>query len=260
MISFKIMSGSDVPGLRRLWGAVFDEKTEAVDLFFERNIDNCRGYFAELEGKPVSALYLLDCSLNGKRAHYLCGAATLPDFRGRGIMSRLIGFALDDAVKRGDLFSLLFPAGDSLYGYYRRFGYERKCFRKRIKICGEGGDLALSAAFPDAEELQRLCFKKNFLLWNNNFVRFACDYYSLYGAKALWSGNALAILLGDEIIYSAYNDIKELKKLLPAGEYLMTVKTDDPLFPGAPETEAGMLKPLGGDGLPDKVFLGLTLE
>jgi predicted acetyltransferase len=71
---------------------------------------------------------------NYGRLGYICGAATLPAFRGRGIMGELLSDSFDEMKQRGDSFSSLIPASDSLYSYYERFGYHEFFYRKRYVV------------------------------------------------------------------------------------------------------------------------------
>lgn len=80
---------------------------------------------------------LVKGTLNGEKSHYLCGASTDESFRGNGIMSRLIDFALDDAKNNGDVYSLLFPANDGLYGFYTKLGYAPSCTVKAVNFQGK---------------------------------------------------------------------------------------------------------------------------
>ena len=85
----KRFEGDDFTELKNLWLRVFDENEEALELFFNRNKMSFVPYCSTCNGKIISALYLLPCTLNGENAHYLCGAATAPEYRRRGIASAL---------------------------------------------------------------------------------------------------------------------------------------------------------------------------
>ena len=57
-------------------------------------------------------------------SHYIYAAGTRPDFRGRGIMGRLLDRAFEDGTAAGQDFSCLITENDSLFAFYRPFGYE----------------------------------------------------------------------------------------------------------------------------------------
>ena len=263
---YRSAESGDIPRLCGLWLSCFDEKPEAAKCFFERNLSDTHGYLAEENGEIIAAVYLIDCRLRGQRAHYLCGAATKPSHRGRGVMSRLIGFALDDAVRRGDRFSTLLPADEGLYRFYAQLGYTAGCeVRTRAFDCG--AESPASAGEPDTQALQRLCCKDRSLFWDQSFIDFAGRYYGCYGVKTLKSAYALAFADCDngcaDVFYALYNDISELKSLLSAEgvrRFSLAGCGENPLFSGAPAKKYGMIKSLTDENPPDGVYIGITLS
>ncbi|MBQ7491920.1 MAG: GNAT family N-acetyltransferase [Clostridia bacterium] len=89
------------------------------------------------EDKVISSLQMIPCAmrLNGQRfaAHYIYAAATLPAYRGAGLMAGLLSEAAAIGRARGHAFSVLITQEDSLLTYYGRFGYLSVlcCERKR---------------------------------------------------------------------------------------------------------------------------------
>lgn len=258
---------ADRDALVRLWIAAFHDAPQAAELFFDRNINTMHGYCAELDGRIVSVLYLLPCTLNGAAAHYLCGVATEERYRGRGIMHALMDFALADAAQRGERYSLLYPADEGLYAFYARFGYVPRCRVRTVTLC-RGESAAPPQGTPDTERLQTACFCDNFLFWNKNFLDFAADYYACYGVRTAVSENALAIFEEEDgravVLYSIFNDVEELKSLLfthsDAREFILTGKPDHPFFANGAESDGGMIRPLGGAALPGNAYIGVTLN
>ena len=269
MVSFSKTDNKDLPVLKALWLDCFDEEEEAADLFFERTMSFTHAYKAEENGELIAAVYLVDCTLNGRPAHYLCGAATRPDCRKRGVMSGLIEFALGDAKSRGDVFSVLFPADEGLYRFYSKLGYLAKCTARTRRLTR--GDLGQTQkpdpGTPDTDALQIESLKNNFLFWNKDFVSFAASYYGVYGVKTACSKNALVIYSLEKrtatVYYSIYNDIKELKSLLStieADTYIITGTGANPLLADAKREICGMLRPLTNEEPPGEVFIGITLN
>lgn len=262
---YRQMNARDLSALTELWLCCFEESREAVDLFFKRNLSDTHGYLAEHENQPIAALYLIDCTLCGKKAHYLCGAATLPAYRGKGIMSALVEFALDDAKRRGDSFSALLPADDGLYRFYARLGYLPNGAASSVTLNAEDG--TFEPGEPDAARLQAVCNGDNFLLWNKDFVDFAAQYYACYGVRVLKSRNALAFCEQDGghtvVFYAIYNDIKELKALLYQNgvrRFTLIGGGENPLFQKAQPYRCGMIRPLDNTALPKQFYIGITLS
>lgn len=115
------------PQLKQMCMLCFDEDEEEVDLMFNGYISSDICYCAIEKDIVAAALYLVPCTMAAKegliKGHYLYAAATLPQFRGKGIMHALIKYALEEAKKQGDVFSALLPANGSLYDFYKEQGY-----------------------------------------------------------------------------------------------------------------------------------------
>ena len=264
---YRAIRESDLPSLAALWLRCFEEKEEAVKLFFERNLSNTHAYLAEDGGTAIAAVYLIGCQLVGKSAHYLCGAATDPAYRHRGVMTALIEFALRDAARRGDCYSALLPANDGLYRFYARLGYKEGAAVCCKELSTEPSQRRFSSSF-DWEELQRRCGGDKFLLWNNKTIRFASKYYACYGVQVLQNERLLALYEQDgdraEVFYAIYRHLEELKDLLcrrGVRRFLLNGGTGNPDLEDCEPLVCGMLKPLQKD-LPELsgVWIGLTLS
>lgn len=266
MTAYRTCTERDIPALKSLWLSCFEECEDAADLFFQHNRSLCHAYACETDGRLISALYLIDCTLNGDRAHYLCGAATLSAYRGQGHMSALIEYALQDAKQRGDRCSLLMPASDSLYGFYARFGYRPSCAIKST-ILSTNSDREIHSGSPDLTKLQAECCKENFLLWNESFIRFAALYYGCYGSETVQSENAFAVFQRDgdfaDVYYAVYDSIEGLQALLAAEKikrFRLNGAADCPLFEGGITKPFGMILPLHGHRAAENVYIGITLQ
>ncbi|MBQ6387414.1 MAG: GNAT family N-acetyltransferase [Ruminococcus sp.] len=269
MVTFLKADSADFVALRQLWLTCFAEDERAADLFFENINDTVHPYKATEGEQLIAAVYLADCSLNDRQTHYLCGAATLPAYRGRGVMSGLIRFALADARARGDVFSVLYPADKGLYRFYERLGYQTKCTVRTMlwnredlgvtqtPVCGE----------PDTDVLQRQTLYENFLFWKQNFIRFAAAYYEIYDVKTIRSRDAFVMYALDggtaTVYYALYRtgqDCKNLLSTIGADSYILIGTGADPLFAEAKCEAGGMVCPLTEEKPPDDVFIGITLN
>lgn len=266
MTAYRACTDRDLPALKNIWLSCFEEREDATELFFKRNKEAFHAYACETDGSIVSALYLIDCSLGGKSVHYLCGAATLPEYRGNGLMSALIRYALDDAKRRGDRYSLLFPASDSLYGFYEKFGYQPARMVKSM-VFDVAADRKTRSESPDLHALQARCPDGNCLIWEDAYIRFAAEYYGCYGAKTAQSADAFAIYQpeGDiaEVYYAIYSDTEALKALLSAAgirRFRMTIAANDPASGGERIRPYGMILSLRGEKAPADVNIGITLQ
>ncbi|MBM3421247.1 MAG: GNAT family N-acetyltransferase [Bacteroidetes bacterium] len=129
---------ADEAALRLIWREVFNDTGEFIDSFFGRRYSADTALVYRTEGIIASMIFFpgYDFKVNDSmyRLGYICGAATLPGQRQKGLMGRLLEASLEVMRSRGDSFSALVPASDSLYEYYRRFGYREIFFRKRFSL------------------------------------------------------------------------------------------------------------------------------
>lgn len=117
----------DIPQLKELWKTVFGDSNDVIDFFFEYTADIDNIYVYKYDNKCVSAFYLIDAPIvqgnTVKKAKYLYAAATHPDYRKRGFMGELINYAIKRLKFSGYDYLCLYPANESLYSYYEKFGF-----------------------------------------------------------------------------------------------------------------------------------------
>lgn len=117
-----------------LWQTCFQDDESFVSLYFSRvyKDENTIGYSEN--NKLVSVLQMIPYTMTFHKTEiklaYISGAATSPDFRDRGLMTRLLGDAYKTMRKRGIPLSVLIPAQPWLYGYYGRMGYSPVFYQK----------------------------------------------------------------------------------------------------------------------------------
>ncbi len=124
----QLASSNMEPEIRHMWKICFDDSDEFIQLYFREKYkkENTLVYF---EGrKAVASLQMLPYNFTFYGSEipvsYICGACTLPDYRNRGHMEELILAAFKIMHTRNIPLSILIPAEEWLYGYYKRYGYE----------------------------------------------------------------------------------------------------------------------------------------
>lgn len=139
---------------RKIYETAFGRSSEFDTTLFGRYSDRLC-YISE-SGKAVAAFFLLPCFLEKKgiiqNAHYLYAAATAPDSRGQGFMTRLIKQVCRDCTEP----IFLKPADSSLIKFYSERGFSAV---NASPFCGE---YKLLCDFP---ELSALCKPEQ-----NNFI------------------------------------------------------------------------------------------
>ncbi|MEE3334494.1 MAG: GNAT family N-acetyltransferase [Ruminococcus sp.] len=270
MIELRVSRESDINSLKELYKSCFEESDEALELFFKRIYKPEICYIVENCGELLSMLYLLDTSVNGRKAGYLYAAATKPEARGGGLMDGLINFAM---ATSGAELCVTLPASDELYGYYQKLGFKPLTANiARVTRC----ELERHAVDYNREDvfvnnycgIRNRVLKNNFLFWNNNHINYAFDYNALYGAKIIKNNFGYLIAYEDndvcevsEIICDRHNAaymFSDLLNITKADRFIFRLSPNQDYLPGEPERFA--MAKYKTNYRPDDIYAGLTLE
>lgn len=180
----------DIPGLREIWHISFGDSKEYIDMFMEHQFKGARTVVYEEDSKILSMFFLFRCdfSINEKThpSFYLYAAATLPQYRGKGIMGKMLEFSKLYAAEKNFDFIILSPAEKSLYDYYSRFGF-KACFKSKkitlsLKSENEYRENFSENDFEKMLAMRNAAVKKSDgVLWGEKFFRYAVhenDYTS----------------------------------------------------------------------------------
>ncbi len=190
----------DRKGITALWSEAFGDSAEAIEFFLDRRYLPENTLVAEENGVIASMLFLLDGKVKiGKDyldAYYLYAAATLKEFRGRGIMAQMLNQAALLANSRGVDLICLKPAEESLFTFYAHHGYKTvfKTKKATVKILETD---SISADFQgnidafDARE--KMFIDVNGFVWDKNAVDFAFEQHKYYGGKVLTGRNGYCL-------------------------------------------------------------------
>jgi len=140
--------------MMKLWIDIFGDSEEYVKLLFSTYFNDKWIEYEEDNGDIVASLVAIpykfsgfkkcECSISNTKdilsidkvpennisidAIYLCGLCTLPEYRGIGIMSKLMNKISHKAYVNGIGFIFLIPVDMSLRCFYRRRGYVDSCY------------------------------------------------------------------------------------------------------------------------------------
>ena len=191
-------SGEEIK-LRELFTEAFGDEG-FTDLFFAKGYSpsRCLGAF---DGELLAALHWFDCTLMGEKAAYVYGIASFKAQRGRGIGSELIRGALEKLQELGYRQILLVPAGESLFGYYERFGFRAASTIREMKI-GAGEALPIRRlTVSEYAAARRNLLPERGLLQEGPCLELLSGYAEFYATPrslAAVTGDMVWELLGDE--------------------------------------------------------------
>lgn len=186
----RFAAGKDIPGLKEIWHISFGDSKEYIDMFMEHQFKNALTVVYEEDSKILSMFFLFRCdfSINEKTypSFYLYAAATLPQYRGKGIMGKMLEFSKSYAAEKNFDFIILSPAEKSLYDYYSRFGF-KACFKSKKITLSLKSENEYRANFSENDfekmlTLRNAAVKKaDGVSWDEEFFRYAVyenDYTS----------------------------------------------------------------------------------
>ncbi|MCC8143846.1 MAG: GNAT family N-acetyltransferase [Tannerellaceae bacterium] len=110
-----------------LWKTSFNDSDEFIDLYFTQVYKPENTLVAEKDGRVVAALQMLPYTMtfwgNEIPVAYIAGACTAPQEQNKGLMRELLESAFAEMERRDIPLTVLVPAADWLFDYYRRSGY-----------------------------------------------------------------------------------------------------------------------------------------
>ncbi len=272
----------------------FNEPVETVQFFFENkfNKENC--FVCVKDGVVAAVLHVLPQTLavSGSfyRSYYVYGACTLPQFRSRGYMSKLLRYTEAVLKVREADFTVLVPENKKLEGFYGHLGY-RNFFKTKTVFLTKKTMKEISKSKVlyqmdcnilkySVEEL-RYCAYKDFngMVYTQKDIDYAFNLYKKFGGEAVFSKRGYAICvpvtdsvleikdftcadfnvpeLVSEILLKFPNYKRFIIKTNPANTYFNRCKSDK---------FYGMIKPLRRDtkdiikNLKKPAYLGLALD
>jgi GNAT superfamily N-acetyltransferase len=129
--------------LERIWFACFGGPQEYLNFYYRKRFVPSETLVWRENGRPVSMMTLMNVEINGQKGAYVYAVATLPEYRHRGLMRKLDGFAKQIMSQRGCNFSVLVPAERTLFAMYEKLGYHADFFLWEGEIDASG-----EAIFP----------------------------------------------------------------------------------------------------------------
>ena len=262
MLKYSAADGLDTGSLAALWEQVFEEDPAVTARFMRTLYRPDRTLICTEDGRLAAALYMLPVSLETENrsfpAHYIYAAATDPVFRRRGIMGHLLSLAARQGEARGEAYSILLPAYDSLYDYYRRFGYEDFFNIREIALPELKNEVEYNR-----EKAPAFCCHTQ---WEKAHRSFAFWENAYYGGFSFDTDEGYALVDGDTVMDACASSEEALRRLLLKADGIRSLacarvpvcffKKMGRVIPH------GMLKPLGGHKAPrtDCAYLSFTLE
>lgn len=280
--------------LAAVWEKCFGDPPRHIHYFFNNLFEpqNCLTY--REDGGIVSMVHMLPARIaDGGRlvqAHYIYAAATLPEYRSRGLMGQLLEAAFQAGRRRGDRYSFLLPANRSLYRFYGNLGYTVGFELRTLAVSREEMQQAAAGApvWQFLPDYGKLCdFRREWLSgqdgsahWDARRLAYADSINRLDGGKLICSmaGDRPAYALCRPAAEAGACEVLELAAdpetfaglaanlvdAIDAQQYFLRLPGDGPLFAGRGRRAGfGMIRSLAAGTAPPvgkSPYLGLTLD
>jgi len=110
-----------------MWKTCFQDTDEYIDLIFSKKYkdENTLIYFEDDRAVASLQMWPYTIQFYGQPLpfYYHAGLCTLPEYRNKGYMGKLIKESFRVMQSRNISLSILVPAEDWLFGYYEKYGY-----------------------------------------------------------------------------------------------------------------------------------------
>ena len=110
--------------MRQMWQDIFEDERHEIDSFLIRHTEAVP-LIHKVGEKVVSMLFIVPLQMWEQRVGYIYAVATLPEYRGRGIASKLLSQALHYIDESGEFeCAALIPSSTESKRLYERLGFE----------------------------------------------------------------------------------------------------------------------------------------
>lgn len=170
-----------------LWQNIFDENEDVTKLFFKKIYGICKNPTIEYNGKILSSAFLIPCEIEEYKGYYIYCALTHIDYRGKGLMAKVLSKSEEILKKDGFDFLLLVPAEKSLFNYYGKFGYVPFGYSFQTDVPKVYSEL-------QAEYSSVRTFSKTEVRFPDCVADFWADSVTHYGGKIIETGGNICLL------------------------------------------------------------------
>ncbi len=123
----------DRPELTSLWQEAFGDEKEYIDFVFDQFAGLDGVWLTEQDGAVAAYACVIPVTLGSLRGVYLYGVNTKKELRGRGIMRGLMEEIHAEAAHAGLDFAVLVPAGQKLFEFYEKLGYQTLFYHRIVE-------------------------------------------------------------------------------------------------------------------------------
>ncbi|MBE7011472.1 MAG: GNAT family N-acetyltransferase [Ruminococcaceae bacterium] len=213
-------------GIIALWQEAFCDEEEFINGFLD-NMKYCENMLIYREQSSVFGMVtMLPVFCGENKGRYIYAVATSEKQRGKGICKNIMKAVDEFIIKEKEKFAILVPAGESLFEFYKKMGYNQIVYKPEFPpIKGRGRKLSIGEYF----RLREKFFEKyDFIGWSEENL----EYVLSFGETMLWENGAF-YREGAEIKEALAPEIFDSEWEIPFGEikyFEEKLKFDKPYF------------------------------
>lgn len=206
--------------LHTLFNINFPQDKKWNQWYFDTVYSPENALYINVGDKIASALFIEPYAMRFQNSQvklgYISGVSTLPEFRGKGYMRRLMSDAVAEAYSQGMALTAVIPATQRLYFFYDKFGFSTTVYvdEERYTAAHTFQNHGYEATVADASMMRTLENQRECTVLHNDR-----QFAALTTDAGYDGGNIFAVRNGDSqaiavAVPSRYGDIVEVKELL----------------------------------------------
>ena len=259
----------DRDGIVDIWQKSFGDDESLINHYIDNRMTNQNMLGIYIDGKLAAMGSFLSAVYNesGEKhipVRYVYALATLPEFRGQKLASRILEFA-------GTLWKeplVLCPAEESLTDYYGKLGFKWAFAKEEYEVLAEESEDILNeistepVSFKDYKAMRDAAFsKKPYICWDEEAVLYAMDMNEFLGGKTVkisWGDTEVTVM------YICHNNQLEIIEINVSDELkrsvIMHLIKENEVPKAVYSNLGGMIRlETGMDKITNDGYLGLTL-
>ena len=269
-----------------LWNEAFCDSEDDIKFFLDSRYIPENTVVFECDGRIVSVLFLLDGMMHisgcDYSSYYLYAACTLKDYRGKGIMSDMLGFAKSLSISRNKQFIILKPGEKSLYGYYEKYGYKSVFTKKIIEInCNINAIEEIKSENNITSEIlnsrDSMLYNTDYFKWDSDAIKFAISHHIHFGGECFLNSNGYILYyVNDKVLFVKESTLADKTEFLNVISHLKNQFKTDSVIADLPYdykipcdkseiSDSGMILPLNNNAKnlisdSNNAYLNLALD
>ncbi len=199
---------------RKLWEKVFiEDSTEFLDYYYNVKTSENEIYVIEDGGEIVSMIHLNPFQMRigdeVYKTHYIVAVATDEMYRRQGLMSKLLNHVLQVMTDRGEPFTFLMPAKESIY---TPFGFRFVYTQPYDKVAGKRYGSEISFREAKVEDCREIANFVNEKLKSYDITTWrTAEYYQMILEEQKGENGGILLAIEKECISGVFCYAKEME-------------------------------------------------